>query len=64
MFVVVERACSFFSICAHPDDNQRRQLSESTGLLLHQVKFWFQNKRTHVKVWFYIIAIFRDNVGR
>ncbi|XP_066310043.1 homeobox-leucine zipper protein TF1-like [Miscanthus floridulus] len=39
----------FFSVCAHPDDNQRRQLSESTGLLLHQVKFWFQNKRTHVK---------------
>nr|DAA34958.1 TPA_exp: homeodomain leucine zipper family IV protein [Zea mays] len=39
----------FFSICAHPDDSQRKQLSESTGLSVHQVKFWFQNKRTHVK---------------
>ncbi|OEL26468.1 Homeobox-leucine zipper protein TF1 [Dichanthelium oligosanthes] len=39
----------FFSVCAHPDENQRRQLAATTGLGLHQVKFWFQNKRTHVK---------------
>ncbi|KAJ1285769.1 hypothetical protein BS78_03G302200 [Paspalum vaginatum] len=39
----------FFSICAHPDELQRRHLSETTGLGLNQVKFWFQNKRTHVK---------------
>ncbi|WVZ68545.1 LOW QUALITY PROTEIN: hypothetical protein U9M48_017474 [Paspalum notatum var. saurae] len=40
---------SCFSICAHPDDTQRRHLSEATGLGMNQVKFWFQNKRTHVK---------------
>nr|TKW17179.1 hypothetical protein SEVIR_5G349300v2 [Setaria viridis] len=39
----------FFSVCAHPDENQRRQLAIATGLALHQVKFWFQNKRTQVK---------------
>ena len=41
---------SFFSVCAHPDENQRRQLAAMTGLGLLQVKFWFQNKRTNVKV--------------
>lgn len=40
----------FFSICGHPDDGQKRHLSETTGLGLDQVKFWFQNKRTQVKV--------------
>uniref|UniRef100_A0A0D3EUX9 Homeobox domain-containing protein n=1 Tax=Oryza barthii TaxID=65489 RepID=A0A0D3EUX9_9ORYZ len=39
----------FFSICGHPDDGQKRHLSETTGLGLDQVKFWFQNKRTQVK---------------
>nr|AEI99592.1 HD-Zip IV transcription factor GL9 [Triticum aestivum] len=39
----------FFSICAHPDENQRMGLSESTGLSMQQVKFWFQNKRTYMK---------------
>ncbi|PUZ54418.1 hypothetical protein GQ55_5G130400 [Panicum hallii var. hallii] len=39
----------FFSVCAHPDETQRIQLAAMTGLGLHQVKFWFQNKRTHVK---------------
>ncbi|KAL6616197.1 hypothetical protein ACP70R_038467 [Stipagrostis hirtigluma subsp. patula] len=40
---------SFFSMCAHPNEDQRKQLSETTGLTEPQVKFWFQNKRTHVK---------------
>ncbi|XP_039851791.1 homeobox-leucine zipper protein TF1-like [Panicum virgatum] len=39
----------FFSVCAHPDENQRMQLAAMTGLGSLQVKFWFQNKRTHVK---------------
>ncbi|XP_048564824.1 homeobox-leucine zipper protein TF1-like [Triticum urartu] len=39
----------FFGICAHPDENQRMGMSESTGLTMQQVKFWFQNKRTHMK---------------
>ncbi|VAI41192.1 unnamed protein product [Triticum turgidum subsp. durum] len=39
----------FFGICEHPDENQRRRLSESTGLAMQQVKCWFQNKRTQVK---------------
>ncbi|KAF0918955.1 hypothetical protein E2562_027506 [Oryza meyeriana var. granulata] len=39
----------FFSICGHPDEGQKKHLSETTGLGLDQVKFWFQNKRTQVK---------------
>ncbi|TVU34851.1 hypothetical protein EJB05_16705 [Eragrostis curvula] len=39
----------FFSLCAHPTEKQRKKLTETTGLTDNQVKFWFQNKRTHVK---------------
>ncbi|XP_006646400.1 homeobox-leucine zipper protein TF1 [Oryza brachyantha] len=39
----------FFCICGHPDEGQKRHLSQATGLGLDQVKFWFQNKRTQVK---------------
>ncbi|KAM0881620.1 hypothetical protein ACQ4PT_032841 [Festuca glaucescens] len=38
-----------FSICPHPDEYRRMELSEITGLTAQQVKFWFQNKITQVK---------------
>ncbi|XP_047058331.1 homeobox-leucine zipper protein TF1-like [Lolium rigidum] len=39
----------FFSMCTHPNEYQRRELSETTGLTAQQVKFWFQNKITQIK---------------
>jgi hypothetical protein len=41
----------FFSMCTHPNEYQRRELSETMGLTTQQVKFWFQNKITQIKVW-------------
>lgn len=43
---------SFFKECPHPDDKQRKELSRELGLEPLQVKFWFQNKRTQMKVLF------------
>jgi homeobox-leucine zipper protein len=40
----------FFKECPHPDDKQRKELSRELGLEPLQVKFWFQNKRTQMKV--------------
>ncbi|XP_065868785.1 homeobox-leucine zipper protein ROC8-like isoform X2 [Euphorbia lathyris] len=40
---------AFFKDCPHPDENQRRQLSNDLNLEPKQVKFWFQNKRTQTK---------------
>lgn len=40
----------FFKECPHPDDKQRMELSRELGLEPLQVKFWFQNKRTQMKV--------------
>ena len=34
----------------HTDDKQRKQLGLDLGLQPLQVKFWFQNKRTQMKV--------------
>lgn len=41
---------SFFKECPHPDDKQRSELSRRLGLETKQVKFWFQNRRTQMKV--------------
>ena len=34
----------------HPDDKQRQELSRELKLSPRQIKFWFQNKRTQMKV--------------
>ena len=39
-----------FKECPHPDDKQRLKLSQDLGLKPRQVKFWFQNRRTQMKV--------------
>lgn len=39
-----------FKECPHPDENQRMHLSRELGLEPRQIKFWFQNRRTQMKV--------------
>ncbi|XP_058220303.1 homeobox-leucine zipper protein HDG2-like isoform X2 [Rhododendron vialii] len=41
---------AFFKECPHPDDKQRRELGLDLGLKPLQIKFWFQNKRTQLKM--------------
>jgi hypothetical protein len=47
---VLVRARRMFKECPHPDENQRMQLSRELGLEPRQIKFWFQNRRTQMKV--------------
>lgn len=42
----------FFEECQHPTERHRHQLGKELGLTPTQIKFWFQNKRTLVKVLF------------
>jgi homeobox-leucine zipper protein len=44
------RARRMFKECPHPDENQRMHLSRELGLEPRQIKFWFQNRRTQMKV--------------
>lgn len=39
-----------FKECPHPDEKQRMELSRELGLAPRQIKFWFQNRRTQMKV--------------
>jgi len=41
---------SVFKECPHPDEKQRLELSKRLCLETRQVKFWFQNRRTQMKV--------------
>ncbi|MQL75001.1 hypothetical protein Taro_007373 [Colocasia esculenta] len=41
---------ALFKESPHPDEKQRQQLSKKLGLAPRQVKFWFQNRRTQIKV--------------
>ncbi|PSS14423.1 Homeobox-leucine zipper protein [Actinidia chinensis var. chinensis] len=41
---------AFFKECPHPDDKQRKELSRELRLEPLQIKFWFQNKRTQMKM--------------
>lgn len=45
--------CRFYKECPHPDEKQRKELSLQLGIEPIQVKFWFQNKRTQMKVYIY-----------
>ncbi|KAL6570672.1 Homeobox-leucine zipper protein MERISTEM L1 [Orobanche gracilis] len=40
----------FFKDCPHPDNKQRIELSQDLEMDPLQVKFWFQNKRTQMKM--------------
>lgn len=50
MGMVFEIYCRLFKESPHPDEKQRQQLSEKLGLSCRQIKFWFQNRRTQIKV--------------
>ncbi|KAE8778701.1 hypothetical protein D1007_48338 [Hordeum vulgare] len=39
-----------FMQCSHPDETQRAELSRDLGLEPHKVKYWFQSRRTQMKV--------------
>ncbi|CAD6264044.1 unnamed protein product [Miscanthus lutarioriparius] len=41
---------SSFQECTHPDDEMRQELATKVGIETRQVKFWFQNRRTQIKV--------------
>ncbi|KAM7498279.1 hypothetical protein LguiA_022693 [Lonicera macranthoides] len=46
----IQRMEEFFKECPHPGDKHRKQLGRELGLDSLQVKFWFQNKRTQMKM--------------
>jgi hypothetical protein len=41
---------SFFKLKDHPNESERKELGHRLGLDPSLVKFWFQNKRTKLKV--------------
>ncbi|KAL0362336.1 UNVERIFIED_CONTAM: Homeobox-leucine zipper protein ROC2 [Sesamum calycinum] len=41
---------AFFKDCPHPNNRQRKEISQELGMEPLQVKFWFQNKRTQMKI--------------
>lgn len=49
-YLLIGVCCRLFNENPHPGDRQRLRLSEELGLTPLQVKFWFQNKRTQIKV--------------
>jgi homeobox-leucine zipper protein len=52
-FVSVRR---LFKECPHPDEKQRGELSKRLSLDPRQVKFWFQNRRTQMKVCYHFAS--------
>ncbi|CAJ2651004.1 unnamed protein product [Trifolium pratense] len=46
----IEELDAFFKRNAHPDERERKELGRRLGLEPSQIKFWFQNRRTGLKV--------------
>ncbi|XP_034673967.1 homeobox-leucine zipper protein HDG12-like isoform X4 [Vitis riparia] len=46
----IQRLEGMFKECPHPDEKQRLQLSRELALAPRQIKFWFQNRRTQMKL--------------
>uniref|UniRef100_N1R4W9 Homeobox-leucine zipper protein ROC8 n=1 Tax=Aegilops tauschii TaxID=37682 RepID=N1R4W9_AEGTA len=46
----IQQLEAMFKECPHPDENQRLHLSRELGLEPRQIKFWFQNRRTQMKL--------------
>ncbi|OEL28213.1 Homeobox-leucine zipper protein ROC5 [Dichanthelium oligosanthes] len=46
----IQQLEAVFKECPHPDDKRRAELSKRLGLEPRQVKFWFQNRRTQMKM--------------
>ncbi|KAL8156702.1 hypothetical protein AgCh_001708 [Apium graveolens] len=46
----IQRLEGAFWECPHPDEKMRMELSKELGLSSRQIKFWFQNKRTQLKI--------------
>ncbi|KAJ0737325.1 putative transcription factor homeobox-WOX family [Helianthus annuus] len=46
----IQQMEALFKESPHPDDKRRLKLSQELGLKPRQVKFWFQNRRTQMKV--------------
>lgn len=50
MQVVLLDSNSYFKMNNHPDEKERLELGKRLSLEGKQVKFWFQNRRTQMKV--------------
>ncbi|KAK9115876.1 hypothetical protein Sjap_014823 [Stephania japonica] len=46
----IQQLEALFKECPHPDERQRMQLSRDLNLEPRQIKFWFQNRRTQMKM--------------
>ncbi|CAN1267339.1 Homeobox-leucine zipper protein HDG1 [Linum perenne] len=46
---VTTRKSKFFLNHPHPTEKQRIELSMKIGMEMQKIKFWFQNRRTHMK---------------
>lgn len=50
VYYVCGNVCSSFKDNPHPDEKERLALGKKLNLENKQVKFWFQNRRTQMKV--------------
>ncbi|KAK1286952.1 Homeobox-leucine zipper protein PROTODERMAL FACTOR 2 [Acorus calamus] len=41
---------AIFDRNSHPDEKQMKELSLQLNMKRSQIKFWFQNRRTHLKI--------------
>ncbi|AQK45451.1 Outer cell layer2 [Zea mays] len=60
----IEQLEAMFKEFHHPDEKQRAQLSRQLGLDPRQVKFWFQNRRTHLKCLTWLSLLHGPELGK